>query len=395
MTGRRLHGVPHGRQGNENGSQAELAVHVAQAFDPARLTQARRLAELTKRTIAQQIGVSPAAVGQWEAGVTTPRPDHVRRLAELLDVTPSFLAAGRRYVRLDVGDAHFRSLRATPAKLREKAIAFTEQVYELSDALERRVQLPLVDLPGFAGGEVQPGGYAGDPVAAAQHLRREWNLGVGPIPHLVRTMERHGLIITFVDFAGAATKTIDAFSTSHLPRPVVVLTPDRGDDVFRHRFTAAHELGHLLLHPDTAPGDLVHERQADAFAAELLTPAASIVPELPARLDLHALERLSRAWGVAIDSLIYRCHEVGRISEATYRRAFQRLAQLRQVDLFPKEPVRGYPGELPVLLMQAFAVAEQQGLTLQELAHDIKMPLSRLRQLLGDPDHGRPRLTLV
>ena len=139
----------------------------------------------------------------------------------------------------------------------------------------------------------------------------------------------------------------------------------------------------------------MHERQADAFAAELLTPAASIVPELPARLDLHALERLGRTWGVAIDSLVYRCHEVGRISDATYRRAFQRLAQFRQVGLFPQESVSGYPGEVPVLLPQAFAVAEQQGLTLQDLAREVKIPLPRLRLLLGDVDDTRPRLTLV
>lgn len=390
MSPRQLHLLPSG----SGGPDADLLVHIAGAFDPARLTQARRLAELTKRTVAETVGVSPAAVGQWESGVAAPRPDHVARLAALLDVPPAFLAAGRRYVRLDVADAHFRSLRSTPAALRAKAITFTEQVWEVTYALERRVQLPPVELPGFAGGEVHPGDYAGDPVAAAQHLRRHWGLGPGPIAHLVRVMERHGLIVTLVPFAGAATKTIDAFSTSHLPRPVVVLTPDRANDVFRHRFTAAHELGHLVLHGDTASGDPVQERQADAFAAEFLTPAASIVPVLPARLELHELERLGRAWGVAIDSLIYRCHEVGRISDATYRRAFQRLNQLRNVGLFPKETVDGYPGEIPVLLAKAYAVAERYGLTLPELAGELKLTLPRLRLLLGHPDN-RPALQLV
>lgn len=49
----------------------------------------------------------------------------------------------------------------------------------------------------------------------------------------------------------------------------------------RKRFTLAHELGHLLLHPtglefrDAAPGTLDHpptERQANAFAGALLMP---------------------------------------------------------------------------------------------------------------------------
>jgi Zn-dependent peptidase ImmA (M78 family)/transcriptional regulator with XRE-family HTH domain len=371
-----------------------LLAAVAGAFDPSRLTQARRLAEKTKRAVSEEVGVSPAAVGQWESGAAAPRPDHIARLGVLLDVPPAFFATGRRYVRLDVGDAHFRSLRSTPAALRAKGIAFTEQVWELAHALETRVQFPPVHLPGFAGGEVQPGQYAGDPAAAAAELRRQWDLGQEPIPHLVRTMERHGLIVTLVAFAGAATKTVDAFSTSHLPRPIIVLTPDRANDVYRHRFTAAHELGHLLLHGDTAPGDAVQEKEADAFAAELLTPREVITPQLPARVELHELERLGQAWGVGVESLIYRCHEVGQISDATYRRAFTRLNQLRQLGLFNRDPVQGYPGEVPALLSKAYDVAEQNGLTLRALADELKITLPRLRLLLGRPD-ARPALHLV
>nr|WP_242427280.1 MULTISPECIES: ImmA/IrrE family metallo-endopeptidase [unclassified Streptomyces] len=41
--------------------------------------------------------------------------------------------------------------------------------------------------------------------------------------------------------------SVDAFST-RAARPLVVLTANRADDIYRHRFTAAHELGHLVLH---------------------------------------------------------------------------------------------------------------------------------------------------
>jgi len=389
-----LNMVPDGEKRDGSLREGAVLAAVAAAFDPGRLMQARRLAELTKKGVAAEVGVSPAAVGQWESGTTAPRPDHIARLADLLEVPPAFLATGRRYVRLDVADAHFRSLRSTPAALRAKAIAFTEQIWELTHALETRVQIPTVDLPGFAGGEVHPGDYAGNPGAAARELRRHWGLGEGPIPHLVNTMERHGLIVTLIPFAGAATKTIDAFSTSHLPRPVVVLTPDRADDIYRHRFTAAHELGHLMLHGDTAPGDPVQEREADAFAAELLTPGAAIVPLLPARVELHELERLGQSWGVAVESLVYRCHEVGRISDATYRRAFQRLNQLRHLGLFAREAVEGYPGEIPTLISKAFALAEHHGLTLRQLADELKITLPRLRLLLAQPDQ-RPTLQLA
>ena len=85
--------------------------------------------------------------------------------------------------------------------------------------------------------------------------------------------------------------------------PVVVLTPDRAKDVYRHRFTAAHELGHLILHGDTAPGDHQQEREADAFAAEFLMPEATISGELPLRTDFTAFIRLQHTWGVSVKSL--------------------------------------------------------------------------------------------
>lgn len=369
---------------------------VAAAFDPARLTQARRLAGLTKSAVARELNVSPVAVGQWESGTHPPRPDHVGRLAELLDVPPAFLAVGRPHARLESSAAHFRSLRRTPAHQRAKAIAFAEQVWELVYALEKRVQLPPVDLLGFSAGEVSLEATDADPVQAAQALRRSWGLGTVPIPRMVRAMEAHGLIVTLIPFAGTATATVDAFSTSQLPRPIVVLTPDRANDVYRHRFTAAHELGHLLLHGDAAPGDVLQEKEADAFAAEFLTPGEMILPELPPRMDLKALERLGKKWGVSVDSLVYRCREVGAVSDPAYRRAYQRLNQLRRLGLFQPEPVDGYPGEIPILISRAFALAEENGLAMTALARELTYPLPRLRLLLGDAQATvRPELRLV
>jgi Zn-dependent peptidase ImmA (M78 family)/transcriptional regulator with XRE-family HTH domain len=363
-------------------------------FDPARLTQARRLAALTKTALAEELHVSAVAVGQWESGSHPPRPDHLKKLADLFEVPTAFFVAGRPYARLEGSKAHFRSLRRTPAKERERALAFTEQVWELTYSLERHVQLPPVDLPGFSAGEVVASATFSDPVRAAQQLRREWGLGTGRIPKLVRLLERHGVIVTLTQFAGAATPTVDAFSSSHLPRPVIVLTPDRADDVYRHRFTAAHELGHLLLHHDSVPGDKEQEREADVFAAEFLTPSAEIYPLLPDRMDLNALAKLSAQWGVSVTSLIIRCREVGVISEAAYRRAFQRHSQLTKLGLFAPQSVSDYPGEVPVMLNGALDLAEQNGVTYRTLAKDLCISPARVLALLGRSE-TRPVLRLV
>lgn len=366
---------------------------VYDVFDPARLTQARRLAGMTKKDVAERLGVTPAAVGQYETGVSKPRPDLLPRLAATLDVPMPFFIAGRPSNRLDASMAHFRALRSTPKAQRERALAFAEQVWELTYALEKRVQLPPVDLPGFAGGEVHPGlDLPLDPAAAARGLRQRWNLGDGPVTHLVRRMEAHGIVVV-LPTADEAARTVDAFS-SRSARPVAVLTPNRTNDVYRHRFTAAHELGHLVLHGD-ATGDSRQEREADAFAAEFLTPAANIAPLLPQRLDLAQLTEIRRVWGVSVNSLIYRCRELGVISDATASRGYQRLRALDGQPGFTSEPVDRFPGEQPSLLTQAYELAEREkGLTIPRLAEELGWHPARVRQLLGSPD-TRPVLRIV
>jgi Zn-dependent peptidase ImmA (M78 family)/transcriptional regulator with XRE-family HTH domain len=367
---------------------------VHEAFDAARLTQARNLIGMTKRRLAEELAVTPAAVSQYEMGTHRPRPDLLPRLAEVLDVPLAYFLVGRPYARLDPSAAHFRSLRSTRAYQRAKAIALTEQIWELAYALERRVQLPLVNLPGFAGGEVHPGTeLPSDPAGAARALRVVWGLGTGPVTHLVRRLEAHGIVV-LAPGRDDDLQSVDAFSTSRLPRPVIVLTPNRTDDVYRHRFSAAHELGHLVLHGDATPGDIVQEREADAFAAEFLTPRETILPELPVRADLHKLSQLRSSWGVSVHSLLYRCRELGLLSDSSASRAYQRLHDLQGQPGFAAEPLAGYPGEQPALLSQAFTLACDHGLTIAVLARELAWSVSRVRQMLGEEEQ-RPVLHLV
>jgi Zn-dependent peptidase ImmA (M78 family) len=210
----------------------------------------------------------------------------------------------------------------------------------------------------------------------------------------VRTLEVHGIVVSLISVADEDVARVDAFSTSVLPRPLVVLTPDRANDVYRHRFTACHELAHLLLHKNVLPGDLEQEKEADRFAAELLAPAAEIADDLPVRIRLPGLEDIARRWGISTKSLVLRCKELGIMSEVTARRAYQRLEQARAAGLMRPESITSYPGETPVLLPSAFELAEQHGLELKKLATELAWPMRRVRDFLGQPN-PRPALRLV
>ncbi|MFG2045751.1 XRE family transcriptional regulator [Dactylosporangium sp. NPDC048998] len=370
--------------------QLELALDVVELFDGARLTQARQLAALTKSALADKIDVSAAAVGQYEAGTIRPRPELVLRLAEVLGVPVRFFAfsAGRPKASLDVSMAHFSSLRSTRAYERERGVAYAAQVWELSHALGERVRLPSIDLPGWVAGEVVPS-VPGEPAAAARELRRRWGLGEAAIPHMVRLLESKGIIVTLLPFSEAAR--VKAFSTARLPRPVVVLTTDR-DDVYHLRFAAAHELGHLVMHGEAQPGDIEHEREADAFAAEFLMPSASIMPSLPGRVDFNVYARLQTAWGVSIRALIYRSRELGLLGDMPYRRAWQRLHELQESLVVQPEPIDAYPGEQPVLLKRALEISTKSGVGIEALADRLHFSTEMINFYLGEEVNKLPEV---
>lgn len=357
---------------------------VMRLFESARLTQARVLAWLTKGELAEKIGVSAAAIGQYESGVSTPRPDLLPALAKQLRVPLEFFATGRPLGRLDVADAHFRSLRSTRAKDRAKAAAHAEQVWELTYALEKQVRFPAVDLPRIPEGT--------PPVEAAQVLRDAWQVPRGPVPHLAATMEARGIVVCLIQMTNEAVTRVKAYSTDALGRPIVVVTPERFKSVYEYRFTCAHEVGHLLMHPNPLPGDRQQEREADQFAAEFLTPTAEIGPLLPRTVRMAVLDSLSKSWGISIESLIYRMGELRLISDVSIRRAHQRLAGL--ANYRREEPLAAYPGEVPTLLQEALALAASRGYHYADLAHELCWTVRHLTEVLGEVDN-RPTLRVV
>jgi Zn-dependent peptidase ImmA (M78 family) len=371
---------------------------VARAFDPARLIQARYLSRLTKTDLHRLVGVSAAAIGQYERGEVTPRADTISVLARELDVPPGFFAHGRRRAQVDIAQASFRRLRATSVAQQHQAVSYAEQVWELSSYLEESVEFPPLNLPGWAVADEINTDRAPDPVTAARAIREHWSLGSDPISFLVYELEQHGILTVLFSLKEEENidekSHIDAFSTTALPRPTIVLTPDKANDVMRHRFSAAHELGHIVLHHGRQGSDSLMEREADAFAAEFLTPRDVLIDQLPRRFNMTRLEELSQQWGASVHSLVFRSKELELISEATARRAYITLNNLAKTGAMRAKPIWDFPGERPELLKNALELLEGAGVPLTQVASDLQMSPRRVRRLAGIEDR-EPKLQLV
>lgn len=348
-------------------------------FEPTRLAMARKLAALPAGTLAERIGHPRHVITDCELGRKPPDSDLLHRLARALDVPVGFFQSGRPQLRLDTTDAHFRSLPAHDLAPREKALATIELLWEVLLNVEDVVELPdtemLRELAGTA-----------DPKQAARQVRRWWGIGRGPLVHLLRHMETSGIMPLHIP--GGQGRNLAEFSTPAGGRPIVYLTDD--DDPHRRRFRAAHELGHLVMHPQPAPGSTHREAAANAFAAELLMPERELAGQFPEAHDITALHALARAYGVLSSALADRGKALGAYS-TTEHHALRRM--LRQLARTAGETEQ-FPGEQPQVLHTALDVAASEGRVLKTVADQLQTTTGFLRSVLGLRDK-RPTLQLV
>src|SRR5436305_5061305 len=96
----------------------------AAIFEPQRLQIARQLRKQTRTALAEHLGVSAAAVSQWEAGESRPKPPTLLEISRVLDFPVRFFGGdGSALPRPDTGTAFFRSLRKSRQIDREAAMA--------------------------------------------------------------------------------------------------------------------------------------------------------------------------------------------------------------------------------------------------------------------------------
>ena len=359
---------------------------VAEDFDGRRLAVARRLACMSRSELARHVEVTPAAVTQYERGLTRPTATVLTRIGLALGMPREFFSRGLDIPAVRSSAAHFRSLRSTPAGRREQALAFGELALAVLDLIERYVDLPPVRLPSV---DLPAQPSEADIAAAAQRTRRELGVGSGPVPHVVRLLEAHGVLVVRLPVEGFDPR-VDAFSSSETAsgRPLVLMSPLK-DDRARSRFDASHELGHLVMHGGVEPGSTVVESQAMSFAAEFLVPAAEVEDSLPMRVDWETFHALKRHWGVSLRALVYRAHKLGRLSDLSYRRANRQLKQWG----YPEPGPLG-PPESPSVLGAAAGLLEQSGTRLSSLAEAARIPLATLHAVVAAGRGDKPRLII-
>ncbi len=290
-------------------------------FRGDRLVQARIARRINGAELANRVGITRGAISQYEKGIQTPRPEIMDRLANELDLPITFFLKEPKDSR--VGTVYYRSLAAATKSVRDSAIQRQEWVRDITDWLLTMVNMPKLDFPDFKPPS-EPSLITTHIERLAQMARRHWGMRDGPISNVVWLLENKGAVVSLCDFG---SEDLDAFSECGRAEfePFVSVSSNKMLAA-RSNFTAAHELGHLLLHRNV-PKNVAWspdqhkemEKQANDFAGAFLMPEPTF-RDAVRYPSLEVFRTLKRNWRVSIASMIMRAKYLNLIDEEQCRR---------------------------------------------------------------------------
>ena len=263
---------------------------------------------LTQEDLALKSGLSRLALGRIERGDAVPRASTVRVLAKALNVPVGELIVPVRPLE----SVRFRA--KAKVRSREQVLAVVSKWLEAYAWLEER----LDEQADFGFGKARRWSEA-KPAAMAQAARKAVGLAPeAPLRDICGLLNQGGVKLLLLEtnrdsFFGLSVGQANG-------GPAVVVNTWERISVERWIFTAAHELGHLLLHPHeyrreatALPEDA--EREADGFASAFLMPECAFAP----------------AWeATSGHSLLSRVLKVKRIFHVSYKTVLYRLVQTRR-----------------------------------------------------------------
>jgi Zn-dependent peptidase ImmA (M78 family)/transcriptional regulator with XRE-family HTH domain len=284
-----------------------------------RLKIARAASGLSLRELEAAIDnrVTAQAIGKYERNEDMPSSGVLSILADALKVSEDYLLASEDLILEGV---EFRKKQI--ASKREEAFVEGQTLHLLERYLTIEEVLGLRSVEWDRPREAPyPMQNVSDAENAARAIRVHWGLGIDPIPNLSELLEERGIKVLSSDLTDIDGLTATVRRKGAASLPVIVVNKNAWSE--RKRFTLAHELGHMLI--ECAPGVKV-EDVANRFASAFLMPVEALWREIGKHrtmISLGELLALKQLFGASIQAITYRCHDLGIINNAAYRRLFQ------------------------------------------------------------------------
>jgi len=336
------------------------------------LRRLRDAKNLSQADLAERAKLSRVAYGNIESGSASPKVDTLLRIAAVLDVKLQDLLTPVRTLTA----VRFRAAKkmTTREQILVDVSRWLDDYTELETMLEERVPYNLEKLSKQCTAKTGPKRAC----EAASAARKELGLekpgeGIRDICGLLQ--ERAGIKVFPMPLASDTFFGLSVGAEDGGPA-VVVNVWDR-IPVERWIFTAAHELGHLLLHlaaydVSKRNEDDAEEKEADQFASHFLMPDEVFKSEWNEARGLPLFERvlkIKRIFKVSYKTVLYRLTEHGHTDlwmqfQVAHKRRFG--TGLKKTD----EPQRLAPADFLASMVETKAADEPKRLSSDDFVED-------------------------
>lgn len=271
-------------------------------INPERLKDIRIMRNKTVEDVAHYLDISKQAYYKYETGITNPNSDVIEKIVRYYDLPITYLSKTENYTINRNSPVFYRKTNNTRKKDVQYSKTLIKFASEIGEVLNKsKNQKKFHQLNYEESMSIQE---------IAIKVRDDWGVRKGPIENITELLERNGIFI----FQVARNKNdIYAYSQIINEQPYIVINKSNISAV-RHRYSLAHELGHIILHNNAEKVTEKLENEADQFAYAFLMPEEEFANTLLGdKLDYFV--QMKRLWKVPIATLIKRAEEIDLIDQ--------------------------------------------------------------------------------
>lgn len=281
------------------------------------LKNIRKMRGFTLEEVSQCLNgmVTKQAISKYERGLMKPSPMVLDALCKLYQASPDFLLGRKPIV---ISGLSFRSREPIPQRVKQRIVSEVQIWMEHYLALENffdatvRFKNPVTSLKIVDFDDMEE---------AAIQVRRKWGLGNDTIASVCRMLELSGMKVLELDIK----EDIDGLcGWINRKTPFIVLKKNNVT-VERKRFTALHELAHILFPSLESMDYNTKERMCHRFASAILLPEKVVytyVGRVRDTLSVSELSSLRSMYGISVAAIVHRLKDLCVISMDYYNHIF-------------------------------------------------------------------------
>ena len=284
-----------------------------------RLHEARQMMGLSMEKLAELTGgiITKQSISRYEKGLMLPKRVAKLAMAKALNISDSYFDGTNLKIDMPMlrttsnGKLSEDELQALEAKLSFWAEQYLTK--EKEAGFPTRFKNPIKDTKVST---------LEDAIQATILLREKWHCGDGPIASILRLLERKGIMIlaaTLPDYVFG----LSTWADNEHPLMILDFNPEKSS-VEKLRFTAVHELAHLLL-SFPQESDYSVEKRCDLFASFFLLPKHTFIEELGSEkrehITLEEMIDIKELYGESLAASIIAARDYGIIT-TEYKRAW-------------------------------------------------------------------------